>query len=88
MRVLVVEDDKIMANNIKMILSKEGMVVDVQSRIGDAASTHDEVVGIDATHVGSVGGETALTIDIDSSSSLTQHIQCHMVPGVVGQLLC
>ena len=31
MRVLVVEDDKIMANNIKMILSKEGMVVDVEN---------------------------------------------------------
>lgn len=30
MRVLVVEDDKIMANNIRMILAKEGMVVDVE----------------------------------------------------------
>ena len=31
MRVLVVEDDKIMANNIRMILTKEGMVVDVEN---------------------------------------------------------
>ena len=31
MRVLVIEDDQIMANNIRMILSKEGMVVDMEN---------------------------------------------------------
>ena len=68
-------------------LSDEGTVVEVQSRIGNSASTNDEVIGIDTTHVGRVGGKTALSINIDSSSALTQHIQCHMMPGIVGQFL-
>ncbi|MBQ4084391.1 MAG: response regulator transcription factor [Alphaproteobacteria bacterium] len=39
MRVLLVEDDKSMANNIKLLLTKEGMVVDVENLGEDGLET-------------------------------------------------
>ena len=46
MRVLLIEDDKSMAQNIKTILTKEGMVVDV-SNLGEDGAEYSRLYDFD-----------------------------------------